>query len=92
MSKTALILVDLQNDFMPFGSLPVSGGDEVIEVARRAGIPGVVTHIKALGPNVWGESATIVQHIDEARAEDPWDALDRLLERGVARAPAGTGR
>jgi len=43
--------------------------DEVIEVARRAGIPGVVTHIKALGPNVWGESATIVQHIDDARAE-----------------------
>ena len=43
--------------------------DEVIEVARQAGIPGVVTHIKALGPNVWGESATIVQHIDDARAE-----------------------
>ncbi len=47
----------------------VASVDEVIEVARRAGIPGVVTHIKALGPNVWGESATIVRHIDEARAE-----------------------
>ena len=31
----ALILVDLQNDFMPGGALGVPGGDEVIEVAHR---------------------------------------------------------
>ena len=30
MSKTALILVDIQNDFMPEGGLPVPAGDEVI--------------------------------------------------------------
>lgn len=30
----ALLLVDLQNDFMPFGSLPVSDGDVVVEVAN----------------------------------------------------------
>jgi outer membrane protein assembly factor BamB len=47
----------------------VAAVDEVIEVARRAGIPGVVTHVKALGPNVWGESRTIVEHIEAARAE-----------------------
>jgi N-acyl-D-aspartate/D-glutamate deacylase len=47
----------------------VAAVDEVIEVARRAGIPGVVTHVKALGPNVWGQSATIVEHIEAARAE-----------------------
>ncbi len=47
----------------------VASVDEVIEVARRAAIPGVVTHIKALGPNVWGESATIAEHIEAARAE-----------------------
>ena len=29
---------------------------------------GVVTHIKALGPNVWGKSATLVAHVDSARA------------------------
>lgn len=33
--KTALLLVDLQNDFMPNGSLPVPRGDEVIRVANR---------------------------------------------------------
>ncbi len=31
----ALLLVDIQNDFMPFGSLPVAGGDEVVAVANR---------------------------------------------------------
>lgn len=31
----ALILVDLQNDFLPNGALAVPGGDEVIDVANR---------------------------------------------------------
>ncbi|MYH52443.1 MAG: D-aminoacylase [Gemmatimonadetes bacterium] len=43
--------------------------EEVIEVSRQANIKGVVTHIKALGPPVWGSSATIVERIDAARAE-----------------------
>lgn len=33
--KKALILVDIQNDFMPTGSLPVAQGDEVVPVANR---------------------------------------------------------
>ncbi|MDX1395847.1 MAG: D-aminoacylase [Gemmatimonadota bacterium] len=43
--------------------------DEVIEIARGAGVPGVITHIKALGPRVWGSSEEIVAHIEAARAE-----------------------
>ena len=31
----ALILVDLQNDFLPGGALAVPGGDEVVPVANR---------------------------------------------------------
>ncbi|MCZ6792585.1 MAG: bifunctional nicotinamidase/pyrazinamidase [Planctomycetota bacterium] len=31
----ALILVDIQNDFMPSGALPVEGGDAVVPVANR---------------------------------------------------------
>jgi nicotinamidase/pyrazinamidase len=30
----ALLLVDIQNDFMPFGSLPVCEGDDVVAVAN----------------------------------------------------------
>jgi len=34
-SSEALILVDLQNDFVPGGALPVPHGDEVVPVANR---------------------------------------------------------
>lgn len=43
--------------------------DEVIQVAREANLPGIVTHIKALGPPVWDFSETIVTNIEKARAE-----------------------
>lgn len=33
--KKALLLVDLQNDFMPYGSLPVPNGDQVVEIANK---------------------------------------------------------
>jgi N-acyl-D-aspartate/D-glutamate deacylase len=42
--------------------------EEVITVARDAGLPGIVTHIKALGPPVWGLSDTLVARIEQARA------------------------
>lgn len=35
MMSSALILVDIQNDFLPGGALGVSRGDEVISVANR---------------------------------------------------------
>ena len=42
--------------------------DEVIRVAREGRLPGIVTHVKALGPNVWGRSADIVRAVERARA------------------------
>jgi nicotinamidase/pyrazinamidase len=33
--RAALILVDLQNDFIPGGALPVPRGDEVVAVANQ---------------------------------------------------------
>jgi N-acyl-D-amino-acid deacylase len=47
----------------------VAAVEEVITVAREAQIPGVVTHIKVLGPQVWGKSADVIAHIDRARAD-----------------------
>ena len=41
---------------------------EVIRVAREARLPGIVTHIKVLGPRVWGKSREVIQQINEARA------------------------
>jgi N-acyl-D-amino-acid deacylase len=46
----------------------IAAVDEVIRVAREARLPGIVTHIKVLGPRVWGLSAEIIKRIDAARA------------------------
>jgi len=47
----------------------VAAVEEVIRIAREARLPGIVTHIKALGPRVWGFSTAIVQRIERARAQ-----------------------
>lgn len=47
----------------------VAAVDEVIRVAREARLPGIVTHIKVLGPRVWGLSGEIIRRIDAARAD-----------------------
>lgn len=46
----------------------LSAVGEVITVSREAGIPGIVTHMKVLGPQVWGKSADAIALIDAARA------------------------
>jgi N-acyl-D-aspartate/D-glutamate deacylase len=47
----------------------VAAVDEVIAIAREARLPGVATHIKVLGPRVWGYSMALVHHIERARAQ-----------------------
>ncbi len=47
----------------------IAAVDEVIEISRAAQLPSVVTHIKALGPPVWGYSEAVIQRIERARAE-----------------------
>lgn len=54
-------------DESDYGIGVVAALDEVITVAREAGVPGVHTHIKVLGPPVWGFSRALVHRIDEAR-------------------------
>ena len=43
--------------------------DEVIAVAREARLPSVATHLKALGPRVWGFGPALAMRIERARAE-----------------------
>lgn len=47
----------------------IAAVDEVINVGRVAGIPAVLTHVKALGPFVWGYGAAIVSRVERAREE-----------------------
>ncbi len=45
----------------------VAAVDEVIRIAEEAELPGIVTHVKALGPRVWGYAGAIVERIRRAR-------------------------
>ncbi len=47
----------------------VAAVDEVIRIAREARLPAVATHLKALGPRVWGFSGALISRIDRARDE-----------------------
>ncbi|HVA63391.1 MAG TPA: amidohydrolase family protein [Terriglobales bacterium] len=42
---------------------------EAIEIGRQAQLPIMISHIKCLGADVWGEAPAIVQMIDRARAQ-----------------------
>lgn len=43
--------------------------DEVIEIARRAGVPAEIYHLKAAGEENWGKIDRVVEKIEAARAE-----------------------
>jgi N-acyl-D-amino-acid deacylase len=70
---------------------------EVIRVADEAGVRGVVTHIKALGPDSWGQSAAVVTDIEAARARGvevwadqyPYEASSTSLGAAVLPGPSG---
>jgi N-acyl-D-amino-acid deacylase len=59
----------------------------------------VVTHMKALGPDSWGLGATLVSHIDAARARGvevyadqyPYEASSTSLAAAVMPGESGTG-
>lgn len=42
--------------------------DEAIRIGREAHIPVMISHIKALGTEVWGKSPEVIDHINKARA------------------------
>lgn len=43
--------------------------DEAIRIGREADMPVIISHIKALGPEVWGQSAQVVARISQARKD-----------------------
>ncbi len=69
----------------------VAAVDEVIRVADEARVTGIVTHMKALGPDSWGLSKTLIAHIDAAKARGvrvfadqyPYEASSTSLSAAV---------
>ncbi|MBU6367417.1 MAG: amidohydrolase family protein [Gemmatimonadetes bacterium] len=46
----------------------IEGVAEALEIGRRARVPVVLTHHKAVGPRMWGQSVTTLRMVDSARA------------------------
>ena len=69
----------------------VASVDEVIRVAEEAHVIGIVSHMKALGPDSWGLGKTLVAHIEAARARGvrvfadqyPYEASSTSLSAAV---------
>jgi N-acyl-D-amino-acid deacylase len=55
-------------DEADYGIGVVAAVQEVIRIADEAGVIGVVSHMKALGPDNWGLGFALTQRIDGARA------------------------
>ena len=51
-----------------YGEGVVAAVQEVIQVAEEAGVIGIVSHMKALGPDNWGLSVASTMRIEQARA------------------------
>lgn len=64
--------------------------EEVIRISREADIPGIITHMKMLGPQVWGKSREAIQLIDAARADglEIWADQYPYSASGTALRPA----
>jgi N-acyl-D-amino-acid deacylase len=77
----------------------VASVDEVIRIAEEAGVRGIVTHMKALGPDSWGLSTTLVARIEAARARGvqvyadqyPYEASSTSLAAAVMPGESGAG-
>ncbi|MBA3887569.1 MAG: D-aminoacylase [Acidobacteria bacterium] len=73
----------------------VAAVQEVIRIAEEAAIPGIVSHMKALGPDNWGLAPALTQRIETARARGvqvfadqyPYEASSTNL--GAALLPGG---
>lgn len=51
-----------------YGAGVVASVQEVIRIAEEGGLPGIVSHMKALGPDNWGLAQAMTHRIDTARA------------------------
>ena len=78
-----------------YGIGVVAAVREVIRIAEEAGLVGIVSHMKALGPESWGLAAAATMRIEEARARGvpvfadqyPYEASSTNLR--AALAPGG---
>jgi len=73
--------------------------EEALEIGRRANIPVNISHIKALGVDVWGKSSAIIAKIETARSSGlrvtadqyPWKASSTSISSALIPSPMKAG-
>ncbi len=73
--------------------------EEALEIGRASGVDIHISHIKALGPDVWGQSKAIIEAIEAAQAEGvtvtadqyPWLASGTRLSNALFPRSAQSG-
>ncbi len=77
----------------------VAAVDEIITIAEQSGTTGIVTHMKALGPDAWGRTRECAAHIEAARGRGvavwadqyPYEASGTSLFAALVPRPAQQG-
>ncbi|MEZ5681664.1 MAG: amidohydrolase family protein [Erythrobacter sp.] len=73
-------------------NITVTGAvSETLEIGREASIPVHISHIKALGPDVWGQSGPMIAMIEDARQNGqrvtadqyPWSASGTRISNAL---------
>lgn len=67
-SGDALVIVDVQRDFLPGGALPVPGGDEVVPVLNRYIVPFKARSLPIFATRDWHP----VNHVSFRAQGGPW--------------------
>jgi N-acyl-D-amino-acid deacylase len=78
-------------DESSYGQGFLASVDEVIRIAREAGVTGIVSHMKALGPDTWGQPSEAIRRIEAARGagvriaadQYPYDASSTSLDAAL---------
>ncbi|MFI0975979.1 amidohydrolase family protein [Streptomyces sp. NPDC021093] len=68
VSAAAPWRVPFSNHVRNEGSAVLAATVESLEIAERAGLVGVIAHMKAMGPANWGATAATLQAVADARA------------------------
>ena len=77
----------------------ISAIEEALDIGRASGVDVHISHIKALGPDVWGQSKAIIDAIEAAHAEGvtvtadqyPWLASGTRLSNSLFPRSAQSG-
>ncbi|MDM3871126.1 amidohydrolase family protein [Porticoccus sp. W117] len=77
----------------------VAAVQELLDIGKGANIPVHIAHIKALGVDVWGESAAIVDLVEKAQANGqvvtadqyPWNASSTRLHNAAVPSEVRAG-